>query len=111
MSWQDELEKELQRAKDAEASGNHGRVRVAARRAVGVDANEWLKRRGKSAEGMDTIALLRLIESEDRLPQDIRSAAGRLTARLDEHFRSPSTNPLLDAHVIIAGLTAFIEKD
>lgn len=100
MSWTDNVEKELTRAREAKRLGNEGRVRVSARRAVSVMVNELQRVTGKTY-GSDAVRQLQALTEDASFPQEVRNAAGRLQARLSEDFASESKDPLADALVII----------
>ncbi len=92
---------ELIRARDAESSGNAGKTRTAARRAVGYALEYWLKIYPHPDYPAETIERIRLFAAEKDVPQSIRNAALRLQARLNSKFESPSKKPVEDALMII----------
>ncbi len=100
MNWRDELEIELNRGRQAEATGNAGKVRTCARRAVGIVVTEYQKRTGNNY-GSDFLRQLQGIGSDELLPREVRQAAERLQSRISQEFTSPSEHPLEDALVII----------
>jgi len=101
MSWLDEIELEFSRGRDAERTGNEGKARTAARRAVGVAVTEFQKRRAVKQYGNDAMQQLRGITEDNSLPDDVRKAATRLQTRVSQEFTSPSRQPLVDALVIV----------
>jgi uncharacterized protein (UPF0147 family) len=101
MNWFDELELELNRGREAERIGNEGRVRTAARRAVGIAVTEYQRRLEVNRYGADFMRQLRGIAGDQSLPHDVREAATRLQTRISQEFTSPSRQPLADALVII----------
>ena len=101
MSWIDEVEKELIRAREAVKLGNEGRVRVSARRAVSVAVHELQKKdTGKNYRG-DAVHQLQDIARDVTFPPEVRNAANRLQARLSTDFTSESKDPIADALIII----------
>ena len=101
MNWFDEIELELNRGREAERNGNEGKVRTAARRAVGIAVTEYQRRVELVRYGSDVMRQLRGIAGDQSLPRDVREAATRLQARISQEFTSPSRQPLADALVII----------
>jgi hypothetical protein len=101
MNWYDELELELNRGREAERIGNEGKVRTAARRAVGIAVTEYQRRLEAKRYGADVMRQLRGIAGDQSLPYDVREAATRLQTRISQEFTSPSRQPLADALVII----------
>ena len=101
MNWLDEIEMEMRRGMEAEREGNAGKVRTAARRAVGFAVKEYQKDPGKKQYGADVMKQLRGIAGDDSLPVEVREAARRLQSHIAQDFTSPSHQPLSDARVII----------
>ena len=101
MNWFDEIELELNRGREAERNGNEGKVRTAARRAVGIAVTEYQRRLEVVPYGADVMRQLRGMAVDQSLPRDVRDAATRLQTRISQEFTSPSRQPLADALVII----------
>jgi hypothetical protein len=101
MSWLDEIEAELARGREAERFGNAGKVRTAARRAVGIAVTEYQRRLGNEGYSGDFMRQVRGLAEDQKLPAEVREAATRLQTRISQEFRSPSLQPLADATVII----------
>ena len=101
MNWTDEIDVEINRGRDAEQLGNEGRVRTAARRAVGIAVTQYQRRYPEKQYGSDVMRQLRGIAEDQSLPGDVRQAATRLQTRISEEFTSPSRAPLADALIII----------
>jgi len=91
--WFLEAESELARAEAARLSGNEGRARVCARRAAGLAARDFLRRRGLPP-GNAYRSLLVLAEFPG-LPPDLRTAACRLTQQVTEAFTLPAEADLI----------------
>lgn len=101
MKWIEEIERELDRAVEAERSGHHGKARTSARRAVGLAVEELQRKLPETQYGRDFISCIRGISSDTAVPEEVREAADRLQTRLTPNFNSPSTNPIEDARIII----------
>ena len=101
MNWLDDVNAELQRAEAAERSGNSGKARTSARRAVGIALMELQRRVPEKNYGRDFITQLRGLAGDHSVPEEARLAADRLQARLSPQFESPSKNPIDDAKSII----------
>jgi len=101
MNWLDEVTVVLQRAEAAERSGNSGKVRTSARRAVGIALVELQRRIPEKNYGSDFMSQLRGFAGDESVPEEARLAADRLRARLSPQFESPSKNPIDDAKSII----------
>jgi hypothetical protein len=91
---------ELSRAEEARLAGNEGMARVCSRRAAGMALGARRVVRGGRDE--DALALLRGVASEEGVPQEVRKAAERLTARVRPDFTpAHSHDPIEDARTII----------
>jgi len=93
MNWLLHIETELKRIQPQQ---HPGRVRTIARRIAGIALREFYH---SSTE--DFIQLLHQAQEDTTLPETARSAAGRLAARLDANFHSPSVDPINDAMTIV----------
>lgn len=93
MNWLLQIETELQRIQPNE---NPGRTRTTARRIAGIALQQFYN---KPSE--DFLRLLQNAMNEKILPIDVRSAAERLSTRLDVNFISPSVDPVNDAMIIV----------
>lgn len=101
MAWIDDVMLELARASEAQKRGNAGRARTSARRAAGHAISELQKQKPERYYGGDFIQRLRSFAEDGTLPEVVRSAAGRLEARLTHDFKSVSENPINDALIVI----------
>ncbi len=101
MGWIEDLTLELARASEAQQRGNAGRARTSARRAAGHAISELQKQKPERYYGGDFIQRLRSFANDGTLPEDVRSAADRLQARLTHDFKSVSENPIDDALIVI----------
>lgn len=106
MDLTDDIKQELSAAENAWETGNEGKARVCARRAVArADELRLSRNSGQPFRG-DAMAHLRRIQQDDSLPLAAREAAERLnTAVTPKHSSTFSTDPLADARIIIASLT------
>jgi hypothetical protein len=93
--WQSQFDLELQRAESARLSGNEGRARVCARRAVGVAIREYYRRSGEDLPGASAYNHLRRLVEEDRLPPQVRQVAGHFLVRINEEHALPIPADLL----------------
>ena len=98
---------ELAAAAAARAAGNHGMVRVCARRAAGAALRWWIVRNGLRNWGSDAVTQLRRLHSEAGVSEDVRGAAARLTARVREDFTLPfDHDPIDDSRLIVTWIMA-----
>jgi hypothetical protein len=97
--------RELENARTALKVGNDGMARVCARRAAGRAIGLWLEHIPHHGWASDAMNRLNHLKSEPSLPEHVRQAAVRLTAKVTAQFTSPfPTNPVDDAEIIIAYL-------
>lgn len=101
MSWHDDMELELRRAREAAAAGNPGKARTSVRRAVGVAVAELQRRFPGKHYGVDAMSQVRGIAQDQGIPVEVRDAAERLQTRLSADFTSLSHDPLSDGETII----------
>lgn len=105
------IELELVAAERAWKDANDGKARVCARRAVALASEAWLTRRPVGPWRGDAMAHLRRIQQDVSLPLPVREAAERLTTTVTGRDSAPfTTDPVGDARVIIAYLTANSEE-
>ncbi len=100
MSWYDEIDREMMRARHAQHAGNAGLVRTCARRAAGIAITAYDQMRGQPETDADFLRRMRAFAADPSLPPEVRAAAHRLQARLAPDFTSPSIDPISDAHTI-----------
>ena len=93
MQWQLLIENEIQRIRPGE---NPGRTRTIARRIAGIALQHHY---GNAPD--DFLRLIQRAIADENLPVHVRSALGRLSARLDAQFSSPSTDPVGDAMMVV----------
>lgn len=91
--------------------GNQGKARVCARRACAAIIDFWLKDHKEFKWGNHAIGFLEGIRDENSLPENIRRAAERLTAKVDKNFSTGyNENPLDDAKLIIEFFLNFYKQ-
>ncbi|MGB2960573.1 MAG: hypothetical protein WBG01_09865 [Bacteroidota bacterium] len=97
-----QIEGEFDSARQALKRGNDGRARVCARRAAGIAIALWLQGGDATAWPPDAMNRLRFAERDLSLPEDVRNAAARLTARTTRDFASRfDTDPIEDARILV----------
>jgi HEPN domain-containing protein len=89
MSWQTEINAELEKAEQARARGNEGQARVCARRAAGIAIREYLTRQGIRPPSVSAYDLLNQIKSDPCLSPNLQLIAEHLTLRVNEEFKLP----------------------
>jgi hypothetical protein len=102
-TYSDDIERELDWARQALADDNKGRMRVCCRRAAGAAIRGWLRRQTEPPEwGRMAITQLRTIAEAQSLPPEVRRAAARLSTTVDEDHNLPfDESPIEDALIII----------
>ncbi len=93
MNWLLKIDAELGRIRPGQAAG---KVRTTARRIGGIAMKELY---GSASDNF--LQQLQTAAADDALPEQVRSAAERLSTRLDENFSSPSVDPVGDAMIIV----------
>jgi len=93
---------ELQVAREAQAKGQIGRSRAAARRAAGMALQEKLGIGPREAYATSFVEALKRLANDAARPEAVRHAALRLCTRVDAEYQSPSVDPVADAELIIA---------
>lgn len=98
----EQIEKEFAGAREAREQSIEGRARVCARRAAGF-AIAWLcHSRGKQVRETDSLNLLKSIQTDASIPEEVREASKRLTAKISPNFTYAfPTDPLDDAGIIV----------
>ncbi len=95
-------EEEMAEARTALASGEIGRARTCARRAVGMVIQTTLGLGfGSGFYASTYIEALRRMVDDARFPENVRQAATRLVDRSNKEKQSASTNPVQDAEMIL----------
>lgn len=89
MDWRERFEAELDRAQRARGRGNEGQARVCARRAAGIAAAEYFRRRGTANRSTSAIDLLNELALEHSLPGEIPSIIAHLLLQVNTEFKLP----------------------
>ena len=87
--WQNRLQSEFQRAKQAREKGNEGQARVCARRAAGIAIREYLARKGITSTGTSAMQLLNLLREDPLLSPHLKLIVEHLSLRVTEEFQLP----------------------
>jgi hypothetical protein len=95
-SWHDEFDSELATAEEARRRGNEGMARVCARRAAGVVAKEFLRRRNIPAHSSSVYERIKMLRSIQGLPERSREAAGYFLMRITPGHELPIQVDLLE---------------
>jgi uncharacterized protein (UPF0147 family) len=93
MNWLHHIEIEQKRISPNEPPG---RTRTIARRIAGIALQQYYH-----VQATDFMKLLHTAVNDDAVPQEIRAAVERLSARLDANFSSPSLDPIADAQSVV----------
>jgi uncharacterized protein (UPF0147 family) len=105
MAWPGPITRELVGAAAAWKSGNDGKARVCARRAVALADEAWLAQQASPSWSGDAMAHLRRIQQDMSFPLSVRQAAERLTTTVTKKQTAPfTTDPIGDANAVIAFL-------
>jgi len=95
LDWQTRFAREMKMADKARAEGNEGKARVCARRAAGIVAATYMKRRGVSTPNMTAYERVKLLRGWPDLPADVHDVVVHMTTRVNENFELP-----LDADLV-----------
>ena len=110
MAWPISITRELVGAAAAWKSGNDGKARVCARRAVALADEAWLAQQASPSWSGDAMAHLRRIQQEVSFPSSVRQAAERLTTTVTRKQMAPfTTDPIGDANAVIEFLIGVSE--
>lgn len=110
MAWPVPITRELVGAAAAWKSGNDGKARVCARRAVALADEAWLAQQAFPSWSGDAMAHLRRIQQDMSFPSSVRQAAERLTTTVTKKQTAPfTTDPIGDANAVIAFLIGVSE--
>lgn len=96
-SWKMRFKKEMQRAETARAEGNEGMARVCARRAAGIVAKEYFKRReiGLPRSTIATLQSLKVLSQLPDVPEEVREVAAHFTVNITPDHVLPGDVDLL----------------
>lgn len=100
-----EIRAELTKAAEARQAGNEGMARVCSRRAAGQAVSAYLEKFPHPDWGTSAVNRLAGMKLDTTMPPDVRQAAERLTARVNEEHQLPfAADPITDAEAIIRHL-------
>ena len=95
MDWRERFDAEMDRAEQARARGNEGQARVCARRAAGVAAAEYFRRRGQAPTSGSAIDILGQLALEPSLPAQAAPLLTHLLQQVDTEFKLPARVDLI----------------
>ena len=81
--------REMKMAEKARAQGNEGKARVCARRAAGIVADAYLRKRGIATPAMTAYERVKLLATWPGLPEGVPQVVGHLTTRVNENYDLP----------------------
>ena len=93
-SWRERFRQELAHAEEARASGNEGRARVCARRAAGIVAAEFIRRRGGQPPA-SAYGLLRHLQALPGVSAQVQETAGHFLVRVTTEHNLPMAADLV----------------
>jgi hypothetical protein len=106
-----QIETEFSAAREALTLLNDGRARVCARRAAGKAVAWFLIAFPHPAWGNDAMTQLRALSADGSFPDAVRTAALRLTTKIDPQFSYPSPVAAIDdAQAIVAHILKKAER-
>lgn len=88
-NWADRIRSELSKAEQARIEGNEGMARVCARRAAGIAAGEYLRRRNLLSHPLSAYELLKYLQSLPDISPNIREVAGHFLLRITQDHTLP----------------------
>ena len=87
--WRVRFAREMKMAEQARAAGNEGKARVCARRAAGIVADEYLRRRGISTPAMTAYERVKLLGTWPGMPAGVAEVVAHMTTRVNEDYELP----------------------
>jgi len=87
--WRVRFAREMKMADKARAEGNEGKARVCARRAAGIVADEYMRRRGVSTPNMTAYERVKLLGTWPDLPDGVDAVVAHMTTRVNENYELP----------------------
>ncbi len=73
----------------ARSEGNEGKARVCARRAAGIVADEYMRRRGVSTPNMTAYERVKLLATWPGTPDGVQNVVAHMTTRVNENYELP----------------------
>ena len=105
MDWQTQIQIEFDKAEQARSRGNEGQARVCARRAGGIAAREYFKRRKQPIQTPSAYDLLNFLIEDPSISAELRQCAEYLTLRVNEEFKLPiDVDLIFEAKKLCRGL-------
>ncbi len=87
--WQTRFAREIKMADKARTEGNEGKARVCARRAAGIVADEYMKRRCVSTPNMTAYERVKLLQNWPDLPEGVDAVVAHMTTRVNDRYELP----------------------
>ncbi len=87
--WRTRFAREMKMAEKARQEGNEGKARVCARRAAGIVAAEYMKRRGVSTPHMTAYERVKLLGTWPDAPAGVTEVVAHMTTRVNADYRLP----------------------
>jgi len=87
--WRARFAREMQMAERARAQGNEGKARVCARRAAGIVAEEYMRRRGVTTPPMAAYDRVKFLRTWPELPEGVVEVIDHMTLRVNERYELP----------------------
>jgi hypothetical protein len=94
-SWESRFEAEMAVAENARLRGNEGMARVCARRAAGIVAGEYLRRRNIASPSTSAYVMIKTLQSMTGLPEGSREMTDYLLMRITPEHTLPVQIDLL----------------
>lgn len=100
--WKTIYQQEISKAYEARSEGLEGRARVCARRAAGVIAAEYFRRRGLPVLGQNSYDLLAQLNAQPGISPHVRELVDHLRMRVNTDYLLPIGIDLIeDAETLI----------
>ncbi len=87
--WRWKFDREMRMAAQARAQGNEGKARVCARRAAGIVAAAYMKRRGVATPHMTAYDRVKFLRTWPDLPPGVTEVIDHMTLRVNENYELP----------------------
>jgi hypothetical protein len=93
--WEEDYLSEITKARVARQSGNEGKVRVCARRAVGILLREYFAQQGQNNPGTSAYDRIRLFQSLPHLTAQIREVIDHFLVHVTPDRTLPGKHDLI----------------
>lgn len=87
--WQTRFAREMKMAEKARAEHNEGKARVCARRAAGLVAAEYFRRRGIGTPNMTAYERIKLLQNWPDTPPGVKEVVVHMSTRVNENYELP----------------------